>query len=197
MKDTSIYRRWLITAIGCSVLGVGIGFCDFAQLGTDPFTVLLVGLVKQFGFTIGLMNIAVNLLRILFAFSVNRKLVSAATLIGMFSTSIGIDSVSWLNLSANTPELRVLTLAGGVLLYALGCALSIFPDAGCDSYNAFLLSAMKLCGKSCRVIRWITEAVFLLAGGLPGGVIGGRNACDLCGNGAAGGKSSEYAETAG
>ena len=65
------WKRWAITALGCFILGIGIGFCDLSKLGTDPFTVLLVGMHVQLGGTIGLMNILVNIFMILFFRSFN------------------------------------------------------------------------------------------------------------------------------
>ena len=49
----------IIASIGCFILGIGIGMCDLARLGTDPFTVLLVGMQAKIGLTLGIMNVIV------------------------------------------------------------------------------------------------------------------------------------------
>ena len=172
MKEVPLWKRWLVTAAGCYVIGIGIGLTHLAGFGTDPFTVLLVGLVNQFGTTIGIVNIAFSTFMILFAFFVDRRMVSWITIIGLLSTSLGIDSISWLKITAASMVLRILILILGILLYAFGCSVSILPGAGYDGYSAYLLSVVRLTKKPYRIVRWCTEGVFLLVGGLLGGRIG-------------------------
>ncbi len=178
MKNQSLWKRWAFTALGSFVFGIGIGICDLAMLGTDPFTVLLVGLVKQFGFTIGIMNTAVSLLMILFTFCTERSMVSPVTFAAMFAASAGIDAVRLPGITVQEMWARILLLGVGVFLYAFGCAAAIVPEAGYDAYNGFLISLQKLTSHSYRRVRWTVEIVFLVGGRLLGGVIGiGTLAC--------------------
>lgn len=167
------WKRWAITALGCFILGIGIGFCDLSKLGTDPFTVLLVGMHVQLGGTIGLMNIFVNIFMILFGFLVDKKMISAATFIAMAACSLGIDIVGWIFPNGTSGiGLAILSLLFGELLYAFGTAVAILPDSGFDPYNAFLIGLQKVTKQSYRTVRWSVEAVFTLVGYLLGGIVG-------------------------
>ncbi len=166
-------ERMCITAAGCLILGIGIGLCDHAALGTDPFTVFLVGLQRNVGFTVGSLNLVVNLLMIAFAYFVDKQKVSIVTFLATLFTSAGIDAIGFLFSQPVTGRLSaILFLLIGELFYVLGCALSIAPDAGCDPYNAFLLSVRKLTNAKYKTVRWIVELLFLISGYLLGGIVG-------------------------
>ena len=166
-------RRMAVTALGCFIFGIGIGLCDHAQLGTDPFTVMLDGMQKNIGLTIGIMNMGVNLCQILFAWCVDKKMISVVSFLAMVCTSIGIDTVGFLFPSLPANELTAfLFLILGELVYASGSALAITPAAGYDPYNAFLLSIQKLTQQRYQVVRWGVELLFLVIGLLMGGLAG-------------------------
>ena len=169
-----------ITAFACLLLGIGIGLCDHAKLGTDAFTVFLVGMQKQIGFTIGTLNLAVCLLMIVFAFFVYRSKVSIVTFLATFFTSAGIDAVGLLlPHPVSSVAAAALFLLFGEVLYAFGSALAMVPDAGCDPYNAFLSSLQKLSGFSYKWVRWTVEILFLISGYFLGGIIGVGTAVSL------------------
>ena len=147
-----------VTAFACLLLGTGIGLCDYAGLGTDPFTVFLVGMQRNIGFTVGTLNLAVCLIMIIFAFFAYRSKVSIVTFLATFFTSAGID------------------LVGLLLRHPV---FAIVPDAGIDPYNAFLSSLQKLSGHSYKTVRWIVEILFLITGYLLGGVVGIGTAVSL------------------
>ena len=166
-------KRMVIAGIGCLLLGIGIGMCDHAQLGTDPFTVLLVGLQKHIGFTVGTLNLAVNLLMIAFGYMVDRNMISIASFLATLFTSIGIDLVGLVFPNpVGGMMTAVIFLLIGELLYVTGASLSIHANAGYDPYNAFLIGLQKCTGWSYKIVRWVVEIVFLFAGYLLGGVIG-------------------------
>ena len=166
-------RRRFITACGCLVLGIGIGFCDHALMGTDPFTVFLVGLQRHVGFTVGTLNLAVCLLMIVFVLFVDRSKIGIVTFLATVFTSIGIDFVGFLFPNQVSGALMAwLSLIAGELLYVLGTSMAMVPDTGIDPYNAFLTSLQKLTGWTYKTVRWTLEILFLFAGGLLGGIIG-------------------------
>ncbi|MBP3868825.1 MAG: hypothetical protein J6D38_06915 [Solobacterium sp.] len=175
-------KRMMIAAIGCLVLGIGIGLCDHAQLGTDPFTVLLVGIQKHIRFTIGTktvsatigsLNLVVALLMILFGFLVDRKMISIVSFLAPFFTSVGIDLIGLLFPSPVHGQITpFIFLLIGELLYATGTSLCIFANAGYDPYNSFLIGIQKLTGWKYKTVRWTVEIVFLLVGYLLGGTVG-------------------------
>lgn len=175
-------KRMVIAAIGCLILGIGIGLCDHAKLGTDPFTVLLVGMQRHLHFsigsrvisvTIGSLNLAVSLLMVVFGYLVDRKMISIASFLATLFMSGGIDLVGVVFPAPVSGQLApYLFLLIGELFYVSGAALSIHANAGYDPYNAFLIGIQKLTGYKYKTVRWSVEIVFLIAGYLLGGIIG-------------------------
>ena len=162
-----------MTAAGCFVLGIGIGICNFAGLGTDALTVFEAGLQNKIGGTLGIMNLAVCLVMIVFGYFVDKSMISAVTFAAMIMTSLGIDAVGFVLPGRLTSiGLGLAVLAAGEILYALGCAIAIVPGAGYDPYNAFLMGLKKLTGKSYKVVRWSAEIIFIAVGWLLGGIVG-------------------------
>lgn len=173
MQNATRLQRMLFTACGCYLLGLGIGLCDHAGLGTDPFTVLLVGMQVHIGGTIGILNAGVNFLMILFGLYADRSMVSMATFAAMVMTSLGMDTVGFVAAGRSQNMVSAgLFLAIGILIYSFGAAMAIAPDAGYDPYNCFLIGLQKLTHGSYKVIRWSVEIVFLTVGWMLGGIVG-------------------------
>ncbi len=180
MKNWPRMKRMCVTALGCFLLGSGIGLCDRAGLGTDCFTVFLVGMQSVFGLTIGQLNMAVNLLMIAVGFLIDRSMISVVTFAAMAATSIGIDSVSLLmpvRCTSLTSAIPVLLI--GQLIYSFGTAVAIIPEAGFDPYNAFLIGLQKVFRCSYKVIRWGVELLFLAGGWALGGIVGAGTVLSL------------------
>ena len=60
-NNVSYWKKLTISAAGCLIIGIGIGICEHAQLGTDPMTVLLVGLYNHMNLGLGTINMLLSL----------------------------------------------------------------------------------------------------------------------------------------
>ncbi|MBQ9327699.1 MAG: hypothetical protein IJ225_04085 [Solobacterium sp.] len=180
MERYSRITRMAITALGCLILGCGIGLCDHAGLGTDPFTVLLVGMQVQLGGTVGTLNLIVCLIMLVIAWLTDRKLISLISFLAVVCSSAGIDLMGMVFPGRSVALLpSILFLGAGELLYSFGTAVAIVPEAGMDAYNAFLTSVSQLLHCSYKAARWGVEAVFLIGGFLLGGIVGAGTVVSL------------------
>jgi uncharacterized membrane protein YczE len=171
-NNASYWKKMTISAVGCLIIGIGIGICEHAQLGTDPMTVLLVGLYKHMSLGLGTINILLSLAQIIAAYFLDASTISLATFVAMIMVSAGIDLAVWLNLGPAVLPWNLPWLVLGILVYALGGALSQYPHCGYSPYDVVIFGIQKHTGGSYHTIRWAVDLSYLASGWLLGGVVG-------------------------
>lgn len=174
MKQKDTYaKRALIMIVGSIVFGMGIGFCNAADLGMDPMSVFSDGIHQTISITLGQANALLSIVEIAIAFVLNRKNVSLITLATIFTVSIGIDLVGLFHISNLTMLLRVVFMVMGFLIYTFGIAITQNSGIGYSGYDSFIFSLGTLFHtESYHLLRWGTDGLFLILGFLLGGTIG-------------------------
>ena len=167
------WKRAAVAAFGCLILGIGIGICEHAQLGTDPMTVLLVGLHNHMpAVSLGEIKIVLSLIQIAIAFFLDASTISIVTFIAMIAISAGIDLAVWLNLGPAVLPWNLVWLLLGILVYSLGGALIQYPQCGYSPYDVLIFGIQKHTGGKYHTIRWAVDLTYLGSGWLLGGVAG-------------------------
>ena len=155
-------------------MGVGIGLCNFANLGVDPMSVLVLGTYQRLHVSFGMMNLLISLLQLLIAYLLDKKNVTIATLLAMIFVSVGIDTFGLLYLSEalSVFPFDYLWLLGGIAVYCFGIALSQLPHCGYTSYDGVIFGLQKYTNFSYHTIRWGIDLTFLVSGILLKGTAG-------------------------
>lgn len=155
-------------------MGVGIGLCNFANLGVDPMSVLVLGTYQRLHVSFGMMNLLISLLQLLIAYLLDKKNVTIATLLAMIFVSVGIDTFGLLHLSEalSVFPFDYLWLLGGIAVYCFGIALSQLPHCGYTSYDGVIFGLQKYTNFSYHMIRWGIDLTFLVSGILLKGTAG-------------------------
>ena len=155
-------------------MGIGIGLCNYADLGVDPMSVLVLGLYQRLHVSFGTMNLLISLVQLVIACLLDKKNVTMATLLAMIFVSVGIDTFGLLHLSDNLSVflLDYLWLLGGICIYCFGIALSQLPHCGYTSYDGVIFGLKRYTGFSYHTIRWGVDLLFLISGILLKGTAG-------------------------
>lgn len=172
-KFKNIVLRYIVMLIGCYILGLGIGFTSYANLGADCITVFLTGTYQRLGVTLGVMNMFVNGSQVAIAVGLDSSTVSLPTFLGVFATGFGIDSFYLLGLPSPTLFTAWISLLVGLLIYSFGIALSQVPKCGYNSFDALIFSILSKTPKlQYHHVLWIVSILYIVAGWLLGGVVG-------------------------
>ncbi len=175
--------RVIILLVGLCIAHLGVTLFLRSDLGSDPFNVLIQGLFRTFYkitgwafLTHGRVHVFVSLLIILILLLTDRSYIRIGTVLCMIIGGPIIDMFDRLlaPLLGNAPPLglRAGMLIAGCVILAYGMTLVIRSDAGTGPNDLVALVISEKTGKKFSVLRVITDAVFVGAGFLLGGVVG-------------------------
>ena len=180
-KWKEIVLRLIILLIGLTIAHLGVTLFLLANLGADPFNVLIQGLhllASKTGLSVthGTVHMAVCLLIIGVLLVVDRTYVKAGTVVCMFFGGPIIDFFSWIlkGLAINQAALpvKLVVLVLGCVILAFGMTIVIRSKAGTGPND---LVAVVISDKSkvrFGIVRILVDIAFVLSGFALGGTIG-------------------------
>lgn len=190
LKETAL--RAIILFIGLLIAHLGVTLFLLADLGSDPFNVLVQGLFHSllnltgFSFlTHGRVHIAVCFLIILVLLIVDRTYVKLGTIICMICGGPIIDMYTLIldpflgNLSALAA--RLLMLVAGCVILAYGMTIVIKSDAGTGPNDLVAVVISEKLHRKFGITRITVDVCFVAIGYLLGGLVGiGTIICAFC-----------------
>lgn len=176
-----IIARLLILLIGLTIAHLGVTLFLLANLGADPFNVLIQGLHLLSGklglsITHGTVHMAVCLIIIGILLVVDRSYVKAGTVVCMFFGGPIIDFYSWilagLAIDQAALAVKIVVLILGCIILAFGMTIVIRSEAGTGPND---LVAVVISDKSkirFGIVRIVVDVLFVISGFALGGTIG-------------------------
>lgn len=177
MKETFI--RILILFAGLVVAHLGVSLFLLADLGSDPFNVMIQGLSRTIdvGFlSHGNTHMAVSILIILILLAIDRSYVKIGTLICMFCGGPIIDLFNLMLGDVITSEshmaVRIICNALGCIILASGMSVVIKSDAGTGPNDLVGVVISDKTHRKFSIVRMCVDGCFLFCGWLLGGAVG-------------------------
>jgi uncharacterized membrane protein YczE len=174
--------RLVLLFIGLVIAHLGVTLFLLADLGADPFNVLIQGLrlliinLMAISPTHGTVHMGVCFLIILVLLVVDRSYVKAGTVVCMFCGGPIIDFFTWLLAGLKIGEMalpfKIIVLILGCVILALGMSIVIRSEAGTGPNDLVAVVISDKNGKRFGIVRMITDAAFLLTGFFLGGRFG-------------------------
>lgn len=175
--------RLAILLLGLTIAHLGVTMFLLANMGADPFNVLVQGLfqtlqaVTGWGFlTHGRVHIAVCFVIILVLLLTDRSYVKLGTVVCMVFGGPIIDLFSLLLTplfaAVESYALMLALLALGCVILAYGMTIVIKSQAGTGPNDLVAVVISDKLGKKFSIVRVIVDFSFVLAGFLMGGVFG-------------------------
>lgn len=175
--------RVIILFAGLVVAHLGVSLFLLANLGSDPFNVMIQGLSHTLSDALGWSfishgntHVAVSFLIIIVLLFVDRNYIKIGTLICMFC---GGPIIDFFNLflggliSADSPMLvRILCNALGCVILACGMSVVIKSEAGTGPNDLVGVVISDKLKKKFSAVRMAVDACFLVCGWLLGGAVG-------------------------
>ena len=177
MKQTIL--RIIILFAGLVVAHLGVSLFLLADLGSDPFNVMIQGLSRMMdiGFmTHGNTHMAISILIIIILLFVDKSYIKIGTLICMFCGGPIIDLFNLVLGNLITPEshiaLRIVCNALGCVILACGMSVVIKSEAGTGPNDLVGVVISDKLHKKFSIVRMCVDGCFLLLGWLLGGAVG-------------------------
>lgn len=178
-----ILIRVVLLLVGLTIAHLGVTLFLLADMGADPFNVLVQGLFRQIDralnwpfLTHGRTHVAISVLIIIALLCTDRRYVKIGTVLCMVCGGPIIDFFTLLlgplfaDMTAVAVKLGVLAL--GCVILAFGMTIVIKSDAGTGPNDLVAVVISDKLKKKFSVVRVITDCVFVLGGWLLGGVFG-------------------------
>ena len=175
--------RVLILMIGLTIAHLGVTLFLLAEMGSDPFNVLIQGLFRSLSsvtgwafLTHGRVHIAVCFLIIIVLLVLDRSYVKIGTILCMACGGPIIDFFSLLlapaAIASRPLPVRIATLVLGCVILAYGMTIVIKSDAGTGPNDLVAIVISDRTKVRFSVVRVITDGCFVLLGWLTGGIVG-------------------------
>ncbi len=177
--------RYMLSAIGVVVIGLGCGIVVEMAVGCDTYTCFVRSvwyiLTDTFGeFPFGHINLTSNFVIFMFMILAKRELIGFGTLFNMVTVGYIIDFVHYFFGTFLTPGtelgyiLRIVIIIIALPVIALGDALYFRADLGVSPYDgiAFMLEKATKGKVSFKVLRTVSDCFFVVVGFLLGFVTG-------------------------
>ena len=178
-KARELLLRVVILFIGLTIAHFGVTLFLLADLGTDPFNVLIQGLHRTIGstwITHGTVHISICLLIVLILLFVDSSYIGIGTVICMFCGGPIIDFFTMLlsPLFAGGPSLtvRLAVNCAGCIILAFGMTIVIKSEAGTGPNDLVAVVLSDKLHKPFGIIRVIVDLLFTGIGFALGGTVG-------------------------
>ncbi len=179
VRETII--RLLLLFLGLIIAHLGVTLFLLADLGADPFNVLIQGLrllVIKTGLspTHGTAHMCVCFLIVIILLFADRKYVKLGTLVCMFCGGPIIDFftliLQGLGISQAGLVIKIIVLVLGCGILASGMSLVIRSEAGTGPNDLVAVVISEKSGWRFSIVRIVTDVLFVLIGFLLGGKFG-------------------------
>lgn len=175
--------RVIILLIGLTIAHLGVTLFLLADLGADPFNVLVQGifrtakdLIRTELLTHGYTHIIICFLIILILLIVDKSYIKIGTLLCMVCGGPIIDFftrlLSFLSVQERSIWFKLPVLALGCVILAFGMTIVIKSDAGTGPNDLVALVISEKLNKKFGIVRIIVDTSFVVAGFLMGGSFG-------------------------
>lgn len=167
-------KRSLIYGFGCLFFSFGAKFFIDSKLGVDPLDVLVLGIVKHIGLTIGIVSGSIALVFLGLWTIWNRKWPPVSPFITMSFVGTLIDVWNWVHLERITTPLifPFPMMIIGLILVSYGSSLIIMSGIGIRIMDLVAITIVQKWKWSFFWAKMIFEVGFLTSGWFLGGPVG-------------------------
>ncbi len=164
-------RKLVLVVIAVIIMGFSLSFLNQTNFGTDPFTVMNLGIAAKVGLSLGNTQAIFNCALLLIVFLFDRSQIGWGTIANMFLVGYSFDFFTGLNGLWIPQEIyqnmagRVLVMIPSLLIFILAAATYMAVQLGTSPYDAppFIIST-KLPKISFRMIRIVWDVLACVVG---------------------------------
>jgi uncharacterized membrane protein YczE len=164
-------KTFFYLMLGNWLYGTGEAILIKADIGQSPGTVLAQGIQNITGDTIGWTSFYISI-GVMFLWIPLKNKVGIGTVLNIIFVSVAIDVMMPLFPSPDSYAVSVVMVIIGILVIGLGSAFYIPSNLGPGPRDGLMTGLHYRTGIPIGRVRFVIEAVFLLAGWLLGGSVG-------------------------
>lgn len=164
-------KKMILVIISVIMMGFSLSFLNRTNFGTDPYTVLNLGIASKVGLSLGNSQAIFNCVLLLIVFLFDKSQIGWGTIANMFLVGYSFDFFTWLNGFWVPQEIystmlgRILVMIPSLLVFILVAATYMAVQLGTSPYDAvpFIVST-KLSKVPFRIIRMFWDILACVIG---------------------------------
>ena len=161
--------RNLISVLGSSLVGIGVGLCVVTGLGADALGVLWEGLAKHLPITVGQASLLVTCTCLLLVAWIDKKELGFATILNPIATSIFTDLlIKYLTIQSGV-VIKLLLVVLGISFIGIGSGIAAATNAGKEGYIALSFALSKRLTIDLAKVRMGLDLICFITGMVLGG----------------------------
>lgn len=173
-KETVI--RSLFALAGVAILAFGAATLRVGKVGLDPYTAANIGISETLHLSLGVYQLGVNIVILIFVFIFGRKYIGIGTIINMVLTGFFIDFFTWIYSDLFSIKLTLISQAVllilGVVIFTFGASFYMSAKLGNAPYDAVAPIIVDRTKSKYRLIRVIQDISFVVLAFVLGGPVG-------------------------
>ena len=162
--NKNVIKNYLIMIIGAMIIGVGVCFVVYGNLGGDAMTTFQQGLSVTLNISLPTAQIIANGLFVIILFFLDRKSVNIDTILCPLFITLGCKLTIFILPTVTGLTLRYVYMIVGIIIVAIGIAIGAQTKSGSNPYDGTVLSLSKKIKKSFSIVRPICDAGLLIIG---------------------------------
>lgn len=157
-------RKSIVVTLGSIIMGIGISLTIASNLGSDPMTLLWVGLSNTLSISIGQANVLVSAIILIFVFFLDKSHISVGSLLNPIVIAITTEVCGQFIVPIESMILSSIVCLLGLLLLAFGIACYASINYGKGAYEALVFCISEKIAKPISVLRMFFDISFALLG---------------------------------
>ena len=138
--NKNLIKNYLIMIIGAMVIGVGVSFIVYGNLGGDAMTTFQQGISVFFQISLPTAQLIANAIFVVFLFLVDRKRVNIDTVLCPLFITLGCKLTLLVLPAVNTTVLKYVYMLCGITIAALGIGIGAQTKSGSNPYDGTVLA---------------------------------------------------------
>ena len=165
MKN-SLLMNYILMAIGGMIVGLGVAFVVYGNLGGDAMTTFQQGISVFFKLSLPLSQAIANAIFVIILFIFFRNKVNLDTVLCPLFITFGCRIATSVipEISMDNMVLRVLYMLIGVIVIGIGIGIGAQTQSGSNPYDGSVLSISEKLGKNFSIVRPVCDALRLIVG---------------------------------
>lgn len=161
--------RNLISVLGSSLVGIGVGLCVVTGLGADALGVLWEGLAKHLPITVGQASLLVTCTCLIIVALIDKKELGLATVLNPIATSIFTDLlIKYLTIQSGV-VIKLMLVVLGISFIGIGSGIATATNAGKEGYIALSFALSKRLTIDLAKVRMGLDLICFITGMVLGG----------------------------
>lgn len=179
LRKPHMVRRLVVLVMSVFMMGVGVAILDQLGFGTDPCSVLNLGVSRMIGWSFGNYQLMFNIVLILAILLMKEaRRIGLGTLANMVLVGYSADFATWIinmihPLTNETLLVKLIVFVPTIIMFLIAVAFYMVVDLGVAPYDAMpQIIAGRQKKVSFTVVRVVWDIVATLIGFAVGGTIG-------------------------